>query len=95
MSAPLKSLRERVAEAIRGESDLCDTPWDTLSADQKVRWLGAADRAIPIVLAAAARVATQTDPEKPANFLFKREQIGDAIEGLFLGYHGDDEPNTD
>jgi hypothetical protein len=87
MSAPLKSLRERVAEAIRGDGD---TPWGQLSDDRKAGWLGDADRAIPIVLAAAARVATQTDPEKPSTYLFKRERIGDAIEGLFLGYQDDE-----
>lgn len=43
-------LRHKVAEAIRGDgSDLCDTPWETLSADRKVGWLGDADRALAVV----------------------------------------------
>lgn len=82
----LKSLRERVAEAIRADgSDLCDQPWDQLADERKIGWLGDADRAIPVVLHAAARVADQRDPDNPYKFLFKRERIGDVIKGLFMG----------
>ena len=43
-------LREKVAEAIRGDgSDLCDQPWDTLPDDRKAGWLGDADRALAVV----------------------------------------------
>lgn len=43
-------LREKVAEAIRADgSDLCDAPWETLSADRKIGWLGDADRALAAV----------------------------------------------
>ncbi len=43
-------LRDKVAEAIRGDgSDLSDTPWETLSADRRIGWLGDADRALSVV----------------------------------------------
>ncbi len=94
----LRSLRDRVAEAIRGDgSDLCDQPWDTLSDEKRSGWLGDADRAIPVVAEAAARIVEQRDPEKPANYLIRRERLADAITGMMLGdtTTDDDEETTD
>lgn len=43
-------LREAVAEAIRADgSDMDDTPWETLSDERKIGWLGDADRALAVV----------------------------------------------
>lgn len=43
-------LREKVAEAIRADgSDLDDTPWEALSEERKIGWLGDADRALAVV----------------------------------------------
>lgn len=43
-------LLDAVASAIRGDgSDLCDTPWETLSDERKTGWRGDAERAIAVV----------------------------------------------
>lgn len=50
LSGITRELRDKVAEAIRGDgSDLDDTPWETLSDERKIGWLGDADRALAVV----------------------------------------------
>ena len=82
------TIRERVAQVLYEEpcrDATSRTPWAELSASRRSPWLADADRVIPVVAAAAARVAAQKDPANPAGFLFRREQIANGIEGLLVG----------
>ncbi|TDR27815.1 hypothetical protein [Aquamicrobium defluvii] len=42
-------LIDKMADAIRGDTVLDDTPWETLSEDRKVGWRGDAERALAVV----------------------------------------------
>jgi hypothetical protein len=81
----LRPLRDRVAMAIyeNAPGPLC--PWDDLPPGRKTGWLSDADCALGVALHAAAWVADATDPDKPANYLFRREHIGNNIRGLLYG----------
>lgn len=75
-----KSLRERVAEAIRADgTDLCDRPWDQLPPELKSGWMGDADRALEIIVEEAVRVVTERDPDKPDNWRYRREELPAAL----------------
>jgi hypothetical protein len=87
------SLRRRVAALLyRGPSMEANptVPWDTLSKERQAPWLADADMVIPVIIEACARVADQRDPEKPANYLIRRKNIGSVMKGLFVG-HPDEE----
>ena len=84
------SIRERVAKALYSNTGAQITPWVDISPDRRAGWLSDADVVIPIVAEACARVPDQRDPEKPGNYLFNRERIGDAIRGLFIGHTDED-----
>mgnify|MGYP001080586707 CR=1 FL=1 len=85
----LGSLRERVARALYENTRAPTSPWDEMPPERKRGWLSDADVVIPIVAEAAARVPDQRDPEKPTNYLFRRERIGDAIRGLLIGWNNE------
>lgn len=72
------------------ETPPSQTPWDELSKERQAPWLADADMVIPVIIEACARVVDQCDPDKPNNYLFKREQISSVMKGLFVG-HPDDE----
>lgn len=42
-------LIDKMADAIRGDTVLDDTPWETLSEDRKIGWRGDAERALAVV----------------------------------------------
>lgn len=97
MSSQFHSLRQRVAKALYEEPPLHSNhapvsriPWNDLDGERKAAWLADADRVIPMVIEACARIADQKDPEKPANYLFPRERIGSAMKGLFVGHPDED-----
>lgn len=85
----LPSLRERVAEALYDEPPKSGSgnrrPWTSLDQSSKAPWLADADRVIPIMARAAARIAEQRDPINPKAFLVDRERIGSVIEGMTMG----------
>jgi hypothetical protein len=81
----LGSIRDRVARALYGNTGAQITPWEDISSERKAGWLSDADLVIPIVAEACARVPDQRDPEKPGDYLFPRERIGNVIRGLFIG----------
>jgi hypothetical protein len=64
--------------------------WDDMLPERQSGWLSDADVIVPIVVAACCVVVDQTDPEKPANYLFKRENLSSVIQGLFLGAPDDE-----
>jgi hypothetical protein len=87
------SLRQRVARLLyRGPTTPppSQIPWDELSKERQSGWLADADMVIPVIIEACARVADQRDPDKPANYLIKREHVASVMKGLFVG-HPDNE----
>ena len=89
----MNSLRHRVARSIftEGRAELIPR-WAEISPARRKPWLEDADRVILIVLESCSGLADQRDPEKPDNYLFKRENIGSAMRGLFIGWPSDDCP---
>lgn len=89
------SLRQRVAQLLyRGpgmEASVAKTPWDDLGKDRQAPWLADADMVIPVIIEACARIADQRDPEKPGNYLIRREHIGSVMKGLFVGHPEDED----
>jgi len=81
----LASLRARVAAALYGEGGKCLEDFHSLSEERQGPWMEDADRVIPVVIAACARVIEQRDPEKPGAYLIRREHLSSHIEGLFVG----------
>jgi hypothetical protein len=79
------SIRERVAKALYSNTGAEITPWADISPERKIGWMSDAALVIPIIAEACALVPDQRDPEKPDNYLFPRERIGDAIRGLLIG----------
>jgi hypothetical protein len=79
------SLRRRVAASLWAENKRPIKEFHKLPDSQKKSWLDDADRVIPMVLEACANVVDQKDPEKPANYLIKRENCASVIKGLFVG----------
>jgi hypothetical protein len=63
-----RTLRDRIAEAIRGESTFDEQPWDQLKADRKIGWLGDADRALAVL----ADELERWDCEMPVSEVIKR-----------------------
>ena len=80
------SLRRRVAAALYSEGGKADRNFHDLPDAKQKSWLEDADRVIPIVVEACANVADALDPEKPTNYLLRREHIGSHIRGLFVGH---------
>jgi hypothetical protein len=80
------SLRRRVAAALHSEGGKAGEDFHAMSPERQRPWLEDADRVIPIVIEACAGVADARDPEKPANYLIRREHIGSHMKGLFVGH---------
>ena len=86
MSGPTVSLREAVASALYNEptkSPMDRIPWEKLPDDRKEAWLADADRVIPIVTHFCGYIAELRDPEKPANWQIRREDMGRAMRNLY------------
>ena len=80
------SLRRRVAAVLFSEGGKNTADFHALSKDRQAPWLADADRVIPIVIEACARVADVRDPQQPENYLIRRELIGSYMKGLFVGH---------
>jgi hypothetical protein len=81
-----RPIRERVAAAIYAEVGVkTEQDFYNLPPYRAEGWLRDADRAIPIVVRAACRVADARDPEKPSRYLIRRERISSAFEKMLLG----------
>jgi len=80
------SLRRRVAAALFNEGGKNTEDFHSLPKGRQAPWLADADRVIPIVIEACAGVADARDPEKPGNYLIRRELIGSHMKGLFVGH---------
>lgn len=78
----MSGIRERVARALYENTGAQLTPWDDISLQRKSGWLSDADVVIPIIVQACIRVVEQLDPEKPTNYLFRRENISAALLAL-------------
>ena len=86
LDGTLKPLRERVAQALYEAAPSVNIRWDGLSPERKEGWYSDADICLAIVLRAAAWVADVRDPEKPCNYLFRREHISSNIMSLRHGW---------
>jgi hypothetical protein len=81
------SLRRRVAAVLYSEGGKRPAEaFHELPQDRQAPWLEDADRVIPVVIEACAGVADARDPEKPGNYLIRREYIGSHMKGLFVGH---------
>lgn len=80
------SLRRRVAAALHSEGGKASEDFHAMSKDRQAPWLADADRVIPIVIEACARVADARNPEKPTEYLICRELIASHMKGLFVGH---------
>ena len=80
------SLRRRVAAVLFSEGGKNTGDFHALSKDRQAPWLADADRVIPVVIEACAGLADARDPEKPTNYLIRRELIGSHMKGLFVGH---------
>lgn len=79
----LEVTRHAVARALYEDGATIIRPdWTCLSDERQSPWLVDADRAIAIVVEQCARIVDASDPEKPANYLHRREDLAAVLRGF-------------
>lgn len=83
MARTIMAAREQVARALYLNTPTPPaTPWEKLSATQKIGWYSDAQKALCIASEYFSSIADARDPEKPTNYLHRRENIGTVMRGV-------------
>lgn len=90
MAKTLWETREQIARALYHNTPTPpQTPWENLGNQAKRGWLSDAQIALGIASEYFAYVAEERDPDKPANYLRRREDIAPAIRGVVFTPDGE------